>query len=270
MDATKSFVFIEERGSDLEKARIRQILYGQTPEAEVIRRFTQLQNDDGGFPYDMRQGNLSTVDKTLVAIWWMDELGMLSSLAADKAVGYLLAVQRDDGGWDEDPSIAQYDLPPWISPGDLRTRLYLSSYAAYWLAVKGLGTHPAFQKALEFLLEHQDDTGKFRGYLHTTWIATSVFLMAGPQCSEVVERGLQAMVNKSLAEWEASQIAWALDCLGKAGLQKRHPFAEKCLTELLSRCRSDGSWSSEDGEAFAVGATIGALKVLKLYGLLKA
>jgi squalene cyclase len=269
MDITKSIVFIEERGSDLEKARIRQILYRQKPEADVIRRFTQLQNDDGGFPYDMVQGNLSAVDNTLVALWWMDELGILKSPKADRAVGYLLAVQRDDGNWDEDPSIAQYDLPPWISPGDLRTRLYLSSYAAYWLAVKGYGSHTAFKNAMEFLLKHQDDTGNFRGYLHTTWIATSAFLMAGPQYSEVGKRGLQALVNKSLAEWEASQIAWALDCLGKAGLQESHPFVEKCLAELLSRRRSDGSWSSEDGEAFAVGATIGVLKVLKLYGLLQ-
>ena len=270
MDITKSIVFVEERGSDLEKARIGQILCGQKPEADILQCFAALQNEDGGFPYDMVQGNLSAVDNVLVALWWMDELGILKSPIADKAVGYLLAVQREDGSWDEDPSIAQYDLPPWISPGDLQTRLYLSSYAAYWLAVIGYGTQAAFQKVLEFLRKHQDETGRFRGYLHTTWIATSAFLMAGPQYSEVVEKGLQALMNKPLAEWEASQIAWALDCLGKAGLQENHPFTQKCLVELLNRRRPDGSWSSEDGETFAVVATIEALKVFKLYGRLRA
>jgi squalene cyclase len=266
MDITKSIAFIEERGSDLEIARIRHILYHQKPETDAVRRFTQLQNDDGGFPYGMVQGNLSTVNNTLVALWWMEELGILESTAADRAVGYLLVVQGSDGSWDEKTSIAQYDLPPWISPGDLRTMLYLTSYAAYLLGVKGYGMQPAFQESLAFLRKYQDDNGKFHGYFHTTWIATSAFLLAGPQYSEVAERGLQALADKPLVGWEASQIAWALDCLSKAGLQKSHPFAEKCLTELLNRCKPDGSWSSEDGEAFAVGATIGVLKVFELFG----
>lgn len=270
MDITKSIGFIEERGTALEKARMRHILYGQKPETEVVQSFTGLQNEDGGFPYDLVQGNLSAVDNTLVALWWMDELGLLKSSTADKVVGYLLGMQRDDGGWDEDPSIAQYDLPPWINPGDLRTRTYLSAYAAYWLAIRGSATHPAFKKTLEFLLKNRDETGKFFGFLHTTWIATSAFLMVRPQYSKVVERGLQVLLNRPLTEWEASQIAWALDCLNRAGLQENHPFTQKCLTELLNQQMPDGSWSSEDGEAFAVDATIGALKVLKLYGLLQA
>ncbi|MCK4314229.1 MAG: terpene cyclase/mutase family protein [Anaerolineae bacterium] len=270
MDITKSVASIEERGSGLERARIRQILYGVRPEPDVTQPFMELQNDDGGFPYDMVQGNLSTVDSTLVALWWMDELRMLESSTADKAFGYLLAVQRDYGGWDEDPSIAQYDLPPWISPGDLRTKLYLSSYSAYWLAVRSYGTRPAFQKVLDFLLKHRDETGRFYGYLHTTWIATSVFIMAEPQYSEVVRKGLQVLMDRPLSEWADSQIAWALNCLGQAGLPKDHPFIEKCLAELLQRQRPDGKWSSEDGEAYAVGATIEVLKALKLYGLLLA
>jgi squalene cyclase len=268
MNITESVAFIEENGSDLEKARIRHILHGTKPEPDVIQSFIELQNDDGGFPYDMVQGNLSTVDNTFVALWWMDDLGMLESPTVDKAFGYLLAVQRDDGGWDEDPAIAQYDLPPWISPGDLRTRLYLSGYSAYWLAVRGYRTDPAFQKALDFLLKHQDETGKFYGYLHTTWIATSVFSMAGPQYSEVARKGLQVLIDRPLAEWADSQIAWALDCLGKARLPREHLFIEEGLAELCQRREPSGSWSSEDGEAYAVGATIGALKALKLYGVL--
>jgi hypothetical protein len=122
---------------------------------------------------------------------------------------------------------------------------------------------------LDFLLQHRGESGKFYGYLHTTWIATSVFLMAGSQYLEIVESGLRVLVDRALTEWEASQIAWALDCLGKAGLPDSHPFVERCLAELLNRQRPDGSWSSEDGEAFAVGATIGALKALKRYGFLQ-
>lgn len=268
MDITKSVSFIEQKGSELEKARIRRILYGVKPELDAIQPFIELQNDDGGFPYDMVQGNLSTVDNTLSALWWMDELGMLKSPTADKALGYLLAVQRDDGGWDEDPSITQYDLPPWVSPGDLPTRLYLSSYSAYWLAIRSYKTHPAFQKALDFLLKHQDESGKFYGFLHTTWIATSVFIMAGDQYSEVATKSLQVLLDRPLSQWEDSQISWALDCLGKAGLPKDHPFIEECLAELLHRQKPNGSWFSEDGEAYAVGATIGALKALDHYGLL--
>jgi squalene cyclase len=265
MAVTEALSFVEERGSSLEQARLRCILQEVEPEPDVIQPFIELQNDDGGFPFGRVQGNLSTVNRTLAALSWMDDLGMLVSPPASRALEYLLAVQRDDGGWDEDPAIAQYDLPPWISPGDLRTRLYLSSYAAYWLAVTGYASHPAFRKALEFLLKHQDETGKFYGFLHSTWIATSVFAMAGERYSTVVEQGLQALMDRPLAAWEASQIAWVLDCLGRAGLPRDHPFIEKCLAELRQRQRADGSWSSEDGEAFAVGATIAAVKALKHY-----
>jgi hypothetical protein len=43
---------------------------------------------------------------------------------------------------------------------------------------------------------------------------------------------------------------------------------EACLGELFCRQKPNGSWASEDGEAFALGATIQVLKVLKRYGML--
>jgi hypothetical protein len=246
------------------------ILYALQPEPGIIQSFVALQNGDGGFPCGMMPGDLCTVDNTLVALWWMDELEMLESPAAGKAFEYLLAVQRDDGGWDENPAIAQYDLPPWVIPGDLRTRLYLSAYSAYWLAIGSYKSYPAFQKALDFLLNHQDETGKVYGYLHTTWITTSVFFMAGQPYAEVAGKGMHVIMAKPISEWASSQISWALDCLGRAGLSKYHPFIERCLAELIRRQDSEGKWSSEDGEDYAVGATIEALKVLKHYGFLPA
>lgn len=268
MNVAQSVSFIEQKGSGLERARMRWILYGVRPEPDVTHPFTELQNEDGGFPCGMAKGNLSSIDQTLVALWWLDELGMLESPAADRVYAYFLAVQNEDGGWDEDPALAEYDLPPWITPGDLRTRLYLSSYVVYWLGVGGHGSHPAFQDALAFILKYQDETGRFYGYLHSTWLATSVMAMAGEPYANAAAKGLQALLDIPLAEWADSQMAWALDCLSRAGVSKEHPFVDRCLAELVHRQAADGSWSSEDGEAYAVGATIQMVKVLQRYGFL--
>ncbi len=270
VDVTRSVTLVEEKGSELEIARMRHILYGVKPPPDVVRSLAQRQNDDGGFPYDLTSNHLSGVDSTLTALWWMDELGLLESSKADRAIGYLLTVQKEDGGWDEQPVVALDGVPPWIRPGDLGTRLYLTGYAAYWLGVSSRRTHPAFPKAVDFLLEHRDDAGKLHGYLHTTWIAAAVFTMAGDHYAEMAAPSLQFLMDRPLFEWADSQISWALDCLGRAGLPKGHPLVERGLAELLARQDPRGSWSSEDGEAHAVGASIGALKVFKLFGVLSA
>jgi hypothetical protein len=265
MDIVESISFIEENGTDLEKARTRYILYGAKPEPDVVQPFIELQNADGGFPFGLAQGNPSTLNSTQVALLRLDELGMLDSSTADGAFKYTLKSQRDDGGWDEDASIAEHDPPPWARPGALDARVYLSSQSAFWLAVGGFRSHPGFHRSLDFLREHQEGSGRFQGFLHSTWIATSVFLMAGSQYAEIARKGLEALVTEPLSGWVDSQISWALHCLGAAGLPKDNPFVEKGLVELARRRGIDGRWISEDGEARTVGAVIETLKVLKHY-----
>jgi hypothetical protein len=268
MDITRSIYLIEEHGSNLEKASLRYILYGEKPGPAILKYFTTLQNPDGGFPCNMTQGNPSAIHKTQYVLSQMDDLGMLQTTVADNAFHYLLAAQISDGGWDEQPSIMPCAPPPWAIPGDLWARLYLSALSAFWLAVRGETSQPAFHKALEFLLKYQDATGKFYGFLHTTWIAVAVFLMADSQYDEIAEKGLQALSARPVSEWVDSQIAWALDCLSLAGLPKDHPFVEQSLETLFNRQQTNGRWLSEDGEAHEIGVTLEILKVLKRYDLL--
>ena len=95
----------------------------------------------------------------------------------------------------------------------------------------------------------------------------SAFMMAGPRYTTAVKRGLKTLMERAISEWPDSQIAWALCCLGRAGLSRNHPFVENSLMELRSRCKPDGSWLSEDGESHTVDATLEVIKAFKVYAL---
>jgi len=268
MNVDKAVAFLRQNGTDLDKARLEWIVNKMKPDDSVVASFLELQRVDGGFPFGGDKGNLSTVDSTLSAIWCLDELGLFNSPHAERAFRFLFAVQKDDGGWDEDPAIVQYKLPSYITPGDLRTRLYLSSYACYLLALKQYIEHPKFREALYFLVSHQEESGRFFGFLHTTWIAVSAFALAGRPYAKIVSKGLKFLMEKPFDEWADSQIAWVLECLGRAGLPKVHPFISDCLTELIQRQKPDGTWVSEDGEAFTAQATLSAIKAFKIFGVI--
>ena len=268
MNTHKAIEYVRQKGTDLERARIDWVVNETKPDSDTYTPLLELQRPDGGFPFAGEKGKPSAVNSTLTAIVELDELGLFASECTERAVSYLLAMQQDDGGWDEDPAIARYALPPYITPGDLRTRLYLSAYASYWLALKDYLEDPKFREALYFLVTHQEETGRFFGFRHTTWIAASAFALAGRPYSKIVSRALKYLMGKPLDEWADSQLAWAIACLGRAGLPKAHPFISDCLNELGERQQPDGTWISENGEAFTIDATISAVKAFKIYDIL--
>ncbi len=268
MNADNSQSFVAANGTDLEKARLQTILFGSDPDPEVLNSFTRLQNEDGGFPCGLQAGKPSSLERTHLALWWLEELGRFPSTEVDRAIDFIVYNQVDDGSWDENLAVPRQCLPPWIIPGDLLTRLYLTAYSAYWLGVAGHQEHPAFPKGLDFLLDYQDDTGEFDGYLNTTWLATSALLMAGDQYAVRAKRGMLALIDRPLSEYEASQLAWLLNCLNTAGISRGHHVATHFLIKLRQLRRQDGSWASEDGDTHAVDSTIESLRVFKRFGLL--
>jgi hypothetical protein len=268
LDTNLSISLIDNQGTELEKARLAYVLFGTEPAPDVVQPLIDLQNKDGGFPFGMTAGNLSAIDQTLLGLLWLDELGMMESSAAVKAIHFLYGIQKEDGGWDESVELKRYPLPVWTEPGDLHSRLYLTAHTAYWLAVSGRTNRSNFHMALQFLIEQRGKVEDEYGFLHTSWITASVFLLAGRRYTEVAQSIITFLTAKPLSEWESSQIAWALDYLSAAGLPENHPFVVRALAELVQRQAEDGSWASEDGKDHVMSTTIQILKVLGYYDLL--
>lgn len=61
MDIPKAISFVEKNGTALEKYRLR-FLRGKEKNDEIpLQYLRNLQNEDGGFPYDSEKGKLSCV-----------------------------------------------------------------------------------------------------------------------------------------------------------------------------------------------------------------
>ena len=255
--------YIEGKGTDFDQARLRATLSGIQPAAVILRPLFDLQSEDGGFPSRPRPGNPSSVDSTLTAIIKLDEVGLFPSPVTDAALNFLRDLQNSDGSWDENPALPERDLAPWVVPGSLPGRFYFTASSAFWLGLAGSQRDEAFQKAVRYLADHQEESGKIPGFEHNTWLGAGAFLLAG---SDYTRGGLSAVryLNlQPLADWEDLQMAWSLDVLTRAGLTKDHPFVQRGLERLCQRQAEDGSWASEDGQGFAITATLQVLRVFK-------
>jgi len=143
--------------------------------------------------------------------------------------------------------------------------VYNTAYSAFWLGVAEYKVSFAFKRAYEFLVKCQSESGRFEGFLHSTWIGTSVFGMVEGWESERVQRGIKFLDSIDSSQWVASQISWLLGCFAQSGIPKDNEFVRKMLEKLSEGQKEDGSFASEDGDEFAVNATIEAVKAMLLW-----
>jgi hypothetical protein len=268
IDLSRALEYVDQHGNIQDKGRLLFVLMGEAPPIHITRPLLDKQNIDGGFPSRPRGENPSSVDSTLTALWQLNDVGLLNSTDAHRALSFLANIQQEDGRWDENPDLPLHDLPPWIVPGQEATQIYLTAYASYWLGLTDFSPKKWFLKGLQYLATQQSSNGKIPGYLHSQWIATGAFLLAEGEFRKAADLSIKYMEERPLSEWEDSQISWALDCFGTAGLTADHPFVQSLLSELAERQEPAGSWASEDGPAYAVSATISSLKAFKIFGVI--
>jgi len=268
MNAESSSKFIERFGNMLERYRAKYLFQGARDNEVPLHYLRKLQNQDGGFPYNLEIGKPSSVNETSGILSLVAELNLGESDVGQKAINYLFQIQSPDGSWNENPEISHFNPPRWDNPNNINTRMWLTGDITVHLAQLGYAKSQHVKQACEFLLKHMDEKGKVEGPQIATWIAIAIFGMLEGSESPYVRKAL-AVVERWLAEEpeeDSSFLCWYLECLSCAGMPRGHAIVRKCLKKLRTLQNKDGGWKSADGARYNVSTTINALKLLKQFG----
>ena len=264
MNVENAIAYVQARGNAIERARLGAILWNEPPPDAVLQDLAAHQKPDGGFGYWARE--VSNICDTAFVLQWCDDLKLYRGPIPDPACRFLLDRQQKDGGWDEVEAIRALNLPEWMMPGRIETRVWLTAYCAHVLIRFGRAEKEGTRCPTDFLLAHCDETGRLVGYLRATWIALSMLALYPGWDSEPFRKAVAVVEASYSPDWEGSYLAWLLRCLQDAGLPVDHPLVARCLADLERNQQRDGSWESEDGERYAASATVEALRVLRGYG----
>jgi len=266
LNIPKAVRFVEVNGRALEKYRLNFLLGKERNDEIPLRHLRNLQNKDGGFPYNDEKGKLSCVNATSNNLSLVVELGLHKSDVCRETVEYLLKIRGKDGSWSENEAIEQYNPPLWDLPNDLKTTMWLTANITNYLIELGYGNSTAVKEAAGFLLKNRDNEGKFAGFLHFTWISIGVFGQLEGSTSDTVKKALKVMEqNIEKLKDGVGDFAWCLECLYVAGIPKENPVVKRCIEELVNSQQESGAWKSADGERFTVSTTINVLNVLRKY-----
>ncbi|MDP2872458.1 MAG: terpene cyclase/mutase family protein [Bacillota bacterium] len=262
MDERAAISYVTTNGSSLEKARLSCMLDGRPATAEE-QKLIGFQNPDGGFPYRTRPGQMSSVAATGFAFTWLDDMNILTGPVAQAAARFLLTNQRPEGCFDESPALAALNPPAWMMPDTLPSQVFNTANTLYWLSRSGLGVSAALNSAADWLEGQQQPNGQYGGFVHSTWLSVAGLALWRGSDHPPATSGLDWLSGLALDTLAASQLSWMLLSLGACGYG-RNSYFSKALTELFRRQSPDGSFGSEDGPAFAVHATLEAIRARRI------
>ncbi len=266
----QAIAYIRDGGDELEVARLGGLLGRERPDPRAMRGLFSRQNEDGGFPYAMISGRPSAVTATATALQWMQDLKVLRVGHSERAVAYLLTVQRPDGAWDESPALVKYDPPPLTRPGHAAGRLFITGVAALWL-VRLLGArHESVRRAGAFLRASRDGAWPADEPVQVSVAVTAACAAVDGLTSPVAETGLEVLGRVTPEAWSADRLVDLLGALHGAGFGGDEPLVASGLRRVVGMQREDGGWISEYGADREVDLALRALGAFLAFGVSSA
>ncbi|WP_212823225.1 prenyltransferase/squalene oxidase repeat-containing protein [Polymorphospora rubra] len=272
IDMDAAIGFVVAHGDTVDRARLSWLRTGAVPQPGVLDEAEVGQTPDGGWPA-FWAGEIASVDATCFRLAELDDLGALGRPAARKALDWLASRQLPDGSWEEDPALAN-QAPSWAQPGNPEARLYLTANAGFWLTVGGHDARSAGP------LDHRVG-GVYAGVVHAAAQAVAYrinpdgtwpsFLAAGWLGAAVLHRQemfyesarMQAVLGERLPGMTPADVATMAAALRRVGVAPQDRLLTAARHRLAETQRSDGGWTSDDGDAFDVHTTLAVIRACR-------
>ena len=259
--------FVRDNGDELELARLAGLLGRERPDPRALRTLSTRQNEDGGFPYQMISGRPSAVVSSSSTLQWLEDLHLLRSSQTERALAYLLTVQRPDGSWDESPALVKYDPPPLARPGHPAGRNMVTGITALWIArLLGVG-HESTRRAAAYLRTSRDAEWPADEPIQVGVAVTAACAAIDGASSPVAAAGLQVLGRIPAESWSGDRLIDLGLALRGAGLGADHPLVTDALGRVVAIQRGDGGWTSEYGIDREVDLALRALSALLGFGV---
>jgi len=267
VDIDAAIGYVVAHGDPVERARLSYLRTGAPPPPHIIERIAAGQTAHGGWPAS-NDGVVPSVDATCFRLAELDDLGGLHGPAVERALSWLVGVQRADGTWQEDESLAA-EAPPWAMPGDPEATLYLTSVAGFWLTVAEVEVRPRFEQparhaqalaaAAHYVVAQLRPDGTWPSFLAVGWHAAG--LLHEEQYFYESAR-MQLVLGDRLPDMSPADVASMAAALRRVNLGDDWLLrsARKRLGETQ---RTDGGWDSDEGPVFDVNTTLPATRACR-------
>jgi hypothetical protein len=263
-DLDAAIGYVVAHGDFVDRARLSWLRSGISPPQDVFDKVELGQTREGGWPA-LWADAVASVDATCFRLAELDDLGALERPAAQRALEWLSAKQRPDGTWEEDESLAEA-APSWAQPGDPEARLYLTTNAAFWLAVTS-SRHAADDpratlvvRAAEAFRAALRPDGTWPSFLAAGWLGGALLYRLG-WFYEAAQ--IQVVLSERLSTMSSADTAWLAATLRRVGMSNDDWVVQSAKRRLSETQRGDGSWESDDGPAFNVHTTLAAIRALR-------
>lgn len=264
VDLDAAIGYVVAHGDAVDRARLAWLRTGQAPPADVLDKAEVGQASTGGWPA-FWGAHVASVDATCFRLAELDDLGAIDRPAARRALGWLGRSQRPDGMWEEDESLAGI-APPWAQPGDDEARLYLTTSAAFWLIVGGPGPgeedeHAArIARAAEAFRASLRPDGSWPSFLVTGWLGCAALYHLGWFYESAQ---IQVALADRVPSMTGADTALLYAALRRVGMSPEDWLLSAARKRLHETQRSDGGWTSDDGDQFNVHTTLTAIRALR-------
>ncbi|UCE10261.1 MAG: terpene cyclase/mutase family protein [Candidatus Thorarchaeota archaeon] len=269
VDVQRAVEFVRKECDVILQGRLESILEKRKPDRTVLDTIESMRKSDGGFAF--WDQDISCITSTLNVVGWLDDLSLSEEAVVSKTFDFLLRHQQKDGGWDEIEKVSIFNPPPFMVPGEMNTRIWLTACCAHWFIrfdrAKSLGakTHPT-----EFLTQHLSPSGLIKGYLYASWDSLVMFhYNPGPESDAFTSLLRATRENFDSERHDGADLAWLLRCLRDVGLGTKDELVVRVLNALEKNQDENGSWISADGAEFSGMTTVDAIRVLNDFGRIK-